>query len=30
VDNLLSGAIRAGSEEAELILKHQLVLRQSA
>jgi DNA-binding LacI/PurR family transcriptional regulator len=30
VDNLLSGAIQAGSEEANLILKHQLVLRQSA
>jgi DNA-binding LacI/PurR family transcriptional regulator len=30
VDNLLSGAIKASSDEASLILKHQLVLRQSA
>jgi DNA-binding LacI/PurR family transcriptional regulator len=30
VDNLLSGATQAGSEEAKLILKHELVLRQSA
>jgi DNA-binding LacI/PurR family transcriptional regulator len=30
VDNLLSGAIQAGSDDASLILKHQLVLRQSA
>ncbi|MGX1163399.1 LacI family transcriptional regulator [Arthrobacter sp. SLBN-100] len=30
VDNLLSGAIQAGSEDAKLTLKHQLVLRQSA
>ncbi|WP_159824170.1 LacI family DNA-binding transcriptional regulator [Arthrobacter sp. 9AX] len=30
VDNLLSGAIHPGSAEANLVLKHQLVLRQSA
>jgi DNA-binding LacI/PurR family transcriptional regulator len=30
VDNLLSGSIQAGSDEARLLLKHQLVLRQSA
>ena len=30
VENLLSGAIKASSDEASLILKHQLVLRQSA
>ncbi|MET1088253.1 MAG: LacI family DNA-binding transcriptional regulator [Arthrobacter sp.] len=30
VDNLLSGAIRAGSKDASLVLKHQLVRRQSA
>ena len=30
VDNLLSGMVQAGSPEAALVLKHQLVLRQSA
>lgn len=30
VDNLMSGRIQAGSRDSELVLKHQLVLRQSA
>lgn len=30
VDNLISGRLQAGSPDSELVLKHQLVLRQSA
>lgn len=30
VDNLMSGRVQAGSPDSELVLKHQLVLRQSA
>jgi DNA-binding LacI/PurR family transcriptional regulator len=30
VDNLMSGRIQAGSPDSELVLKHQLVVRQSA
>lgn len=30
VDNLLAGTVEAGSEDAMLVLKHELVLRQSA
>jgi len=30
VDNLLTGTVEAGSEHAMLVLRHELVLRQSA